>query len=69
MNDIVKAFWSTLSMIVLVFLGIWVLGIFVKPIIIALIIAAFLVFWKFQKLWAGIKYYWNLLWNWIIKKD
>lgn len=69
MNDIVKSFWSTLSMIVLVFFGIWILGLVVKPIIISLIITILLIVWKYKPLWDGIKYYWNLLWNWIIKKN
>lgn len=68
MTDVVKSFWSTFSMIVLVFFGIWILGVYVKPVVIATVIAAVLTFWKFTNIWNGIKYYWNLLWNWILKK-
>jgi hypothetical protein len=69
MNEIVKDFWSTLSILVLVFFGIWILGVFVKPVIIALVFSVLFVVWKYKPLWAGIKYYWNLLWSWIIKKN
>lgn len=63
MEPVLKNFLSNLSLIVLVFLGTWLLGAVLQPIIIALIIALLLIFWKAPILWAGIKYLWNELWN------
>lgn len=67
MEPVVKTFWSTLSLIVIVFLLTWLLGLILKPITIALIISFIMIFWKSSALWTGIKYYWNELWNKIKK--
>ena len=64
-----KSFWSSITILLVVFFGSWLLGIFFKPIIIATILAIIIVIWKSNTIWTGIKYYWGLLMNSIFKKQ
>ena len=63
MEPVVKDFWSNLSLIGIIFLIVWLLGLILQPIVIALIITIIMIIWKAPKLWCGIKYYWNELWS------
>jgi hypothetical protein len=62
-----REFWSTMIMIVLVFVCSWILGLIFKPIIIAVILSILIIIWKSNTIWLGIKHYWNLLMSIIVR--
>jgi hypothetical protein len=62
-NTVLKKFWESLIMIVLVFFLVWILGILIKPIYAALIVTSIIFVWRFLNILNGLKYYWNKLWK------
>ena len=63
-----ETFWSTILLIILVFLGTWLLATIIKPIFIGLILSAVIIVMKNKTLISGIKYYWKKLLDIIFKK-
>jgi len=62
-----REFWSTMIILLLVFVGTWVLGAIFHPIFIACALSVLIIVWKSKTIWTGIKHYWNLLMNVIFK--
>jgi ABC-type uncharacterized transport system involved in gliding motility auxiliary subunit len=61
MNTVVKDFWKALILAVVIFIAALVLGLILKPVYIALILFTIIIVIKFKSIWAGLKYYWNLI--------
>ena len=56
-----REFWSTMCIIVLVFLGSWLLVAIFQPLWVACNLATLIIIWKSGTIWTGIKHYWKLL--------